>query len=237
MVETRLSGPETVCEALSVSELLLPTTRRTYAHCLASLVRGLEAAFAANPAAFSRLSAAALAELLQQNDIPVGEKSIFDMVAGWARDQVRALEAEAEAGRGRGSRDGACPQHTWGGKDCSVPSAFSSDSPASSRLEPAGSEGCSVKPAPASDSGTQLGAVLAHGGSLSEGCEPPRLGNGNVPSSSLERDGRTANSSGVDDGDSGEPEEHAMCHEEGSLLEGWRQEVEAQVLRVLGMIR
>ena len=101
--------------------------------------------------------------------------------------------------------------------------------------EVAGSERCSVKSASASDSGNQPGAVFADGSSMGEGCDPPRPGDGDVVSSSLERDGGMA-SSGVD-GDSGEPEERAMCHEEGSMLEGWRQEVEAQVLRVLGMIR
>ena len=70
-VESGLSSPSTVCSALSVSELLLPTTRRIYSHCLACLSRTLLEAFRMDPSGFNDLSPAVMVELLQQNDIPV----------------------------------------------------------------------------------------------------------------------------------------------------------------------
>lgn len=71
-VECSLSGADMVCTALSVAELLLPTTRRIYSHCLASLARNLLEAFQFDPIGFNYLSPAVMVELLQQNDIPVG---------------------------------------------------------------------------------------------------------------------------------------------------------------------
>ncbi len=78
-VSVGLLGPDLVCGALSVSELLLPETRRLYRACLVALARNLEQAHQLDQRGFEGLSAAVISDLLQLNEITVRSGNVFNL--------------------------------------------------------------------------------------------------------------------------------------------------------------